>query len=72
MKEVTVRIKEVLIKEVKVPVNTDDAFEALKKATDEVLNKYNNSEIILDASDLDNNAMYQSEVDDIKTDWLEI
>lgn len=72
MKEVTVRIKEVLIKEVKVPVNTDDTFEALRKATDEVLNKYNNSEIILDASDLDNNAMYQSEVDDIKTDWLEI
>lgn len=72
MKEVTVKIKEVLIREVKVPVNTDDAFEALKKATDEVLNKYKNSEIILDASDIDNNAMYQSEVDDIKTDWLEV
>jgi hypothetical protein len=72
VKEVTVRIREVLEKEIKVQVNTDDTFEALKKATDEVLNKYKNSEIILDASDLDNNAMYQSEVDDIKTDWLEI
>ncbi len=72
MKEVTVTIKEVLAREVKVPVDTDDAFEALKRATDEVLNKYKNSEIILDASDLENNAMYQSEVDDIKTDWLEV
>jgi hypothetical protein len=72
VKEVTVTIKEVLAREVKVPVDTDDAFEALKRATDEVLNKYKNSEIILDASDLENNAMYQSEVDDIKTDWLEV
>lgn len=68
MKEVIVRIEEHLVKEVKCSVETENVDEAIKKAEENVIQKYRKGDIILDAGDY-NTVLFRSECDGVCTEW---
>lgn len=71
MKEVTVRIEEHLVKEVKCSVETENVDEAIKKAEEEVFQKYRKGEIILSNDDYNGVTLFQSECDGVCTEWYQ-